>query len=254
MFKKIKKYFKGDNKSEYLKFINHLNQIYIHTPIDFGGGCSHEKALVIGFFIKEFNFQNTVDIGVYRGRSLFPQSLAHKFYTNGTVFGIDPYDKQAAIQTDRKDISSSLSSFVEETNFDQIYSDVKNLTKEFHLSKHTCFLRTKSSDAVTYFSENLIKVDLVHIDGNHDTKYVMQDVIDYLPLLKENGIIVLDDISWNSVKPAYRELGKELFHLADFVNDYNDFSVFINSTNSLIHDQAAKIFKSIINLETIKNQ
>jgi predicted O-methyltransferase YrrM len=52
--------------------------------------------------------------------------------------------------------------------------------------------------------------DLVHIDGNHDTEVVTKDVELYLPRLNRKGFIILDDISWDSVKLTYQVLATRL--------------------------------------------
>jgi hypothetical protein len=46
------------------------------APSDFGGGCSPEKAHVLLWLIKHGRPAASCDIGVYRGRSFFPQALA----------------------------------------------------------------------------------------------------------------------------------------------------------------------------------
>jgi len=35
---------------------------------------------------------------------------------------------------------------------------------------------------------------MLHINGNYDIKYVIEDVELFLPLLNPNGIVVMDDI------------------------------------------------------------
>jgi len=52
-----------------------LEEILGEIKIDFGGGCSFEKAYVMAWLIANYQLKSTVDIGVYRGRSLFPQAL-----------------------------------------------------------------------------------------------------------------------------------------------------------------------------------
>src|SRR5688572_17741927 len=85
-----------------------ISQMYVDIPVDFGGGCSVLKGTAIALLIAELDLQRSADIGVYRGRSFFPQGMAHETFTGGLVFGIDPYDNVAAEQTDRKDIKRSL--------------------------------------------------------------------------------------------------------------------------------------------------
>jgi glycosyltransferase involved in cell wall biosynthesis len=66
---------------------------------------------------------------------------------------------------------------------------------------------------------------MIHVDGNHDTNNVMQDVRDYIPLLRLGGICVIDDINWDSVKPALAYASE---HLA-LIYSTETYAVLINS-------------------------
>ena len=46
-------------------------------PTDFGGGCTIEKALIMADYIVSEHITYSIEVGVYRGRSFFPQALAH---------------------------------------------------------------------------------------------------------------------------------------------------------------------------------
>jgi predicted O-methyltransferase YrrM len=63
-------------------------------------------------------------------------------------------------------------------------------------------------------SERAIKVidgpvDVLHIDGNHDGEKVMWDVINWLPKMAPQGVIILDDINWPSIVPAAKWLAEQ---------------------------------------------
>jgi hypothetical protein len=64
---------------------------------------------------------------------------------------------------------------------------------------------------------------MLHVDGNHDTKHVLEDVDLYLPLVRNGGFVVIDDIDWDSVKPVFDQL-KEKHEL---VFENGQFSVFL---------------------------
>jgi hypothetical protein len=213
-------------KEEINKFLNNIQ-------IDFGGGCSCKKAVLIGYLIKKFKLTTTLDIGVYRGRSFFPQAITHKNLKNGVVYGVDPYSNEEARQIDNFKLKNDLDTFVNNTNFENIYKDVKTLIEKNNLDDYANIIRETSKDAANYFSMNKIQFDLIHIDGNHDTRSVLMDVSLYLPKLKMNGFVVLDDISWDSVRPAYNILNKKLVQLITVQSIDDDFTIFMNSKNSL---------------------
>ena len=221
------KIFARENKANPEKnLLKKIKQIYRIIPIDFGGGCSLKKGIVMARLIQEFKISNTADIGVYRGRSLFPQAFAHKFYHKGIVYGIDPYTKFDAVQSDAKEIEDSLTHFLNITDFEKIYNKVIKMINNQSLNDNCKIIRKKSNDAIDYFNTKKIKFGLIHIDGNHDTRFVMQDVINYVPLLIEKSFIVMDDISWDSVKPAVKELEKTMTLVGSLVNDENDFALY----------------------------
>tara|TARA_R100000306_G_C4377775_1_gene142765 strand:- start:2316 stop:3065 length:750 start_codon:yes stop_codon:yes gene_type:complete len=244
MINYIANLFKNKN-SDTNKLSNEIKRIHRLIPQDFGGGCSHEKALIMSMLIKNFQLKKSVDIGVYRGRSLFPQAIAHKLFTDGIVYGVDPYSNQAAIQNDRPDLKDQLDQFIKTTDFQALYNAVSSIITENNFQNNAVLVRKKSTDAVTDFKKDKIYFGLVHIDGNHDTKYVMEDVKNYMPLLDDTSFIVLDDISWDSVKPAYSLLEEELVFIDKLINHGNDFAVFGKGLSKEELAEGKDLFKKI---------
>jgi hypothetical protein len=201
------------------------------APADFGGGCSPEKAHVLLWLIKHGRLTASCDIGVYRGRSFFPQALAHLRYTGGVAYGIDPYSRTAAEQSDNPSIQEDLDQWVATTDFDALQRDVLATLESRHLTSNAEFLRMSSNQAVEVFRARSIHFGLVHVDGNHDSKEVLDDVRNYLPLLQPGGFLVLDDISWTSVRPAVDLVSTQFVHLYRRVDATNDYAVFWNGTS-----------------------
>jgi hypothetical protein len=194
--------------------------------VDFGGGCSTKKSILMASLIRDFNIHYSVDIGVYRGRSLFPMAAAHKLFSGGIAFGVDPYSSDAAVQHDRPDLKVELDSFARETNFEGIYQEVIKLIRSNNLERNCKIVRKTASEAITEFKSMAIQFGLVHIDGNHDTNFVMEDIKNYVPLLSDVGFVVLDDISWDSVAPAMSYLSRDLTFINKLVDHENDFALF----------------------------
>lgn len=195
-------------------------------PLDFGGGCSASKAYLMASLIRELRTQTSLDIGVYRGRSLLPQALAHRRYTGGVAYGVDPWSKDEARENDNPALKHDLDRFVETTDFDAVYRDVESLRKTAALESHCALVRKTSVAAAGYFRERGMTFGLIHIDGNHDTETVVQDVRDYEPLLLNHGILIMDDVSWDSIRPAYGMLAATMPRLFQRVDALNDYAVF----------------------------
>jgi hypothetical protein len=204
-------------------------------PIDLGGGCSLTKAYMLAWLIRQYDLKETVDIGVYRGRSLFPQALAHRRFTGGVVYGVDPWSASEAKESDMymnfdEEEKEGIDNFIDRTDWESIYREVESMRKEFHHEEHCILRRQTSAAAAAYFQENETFFDMVHVDGNHDTEKVMEDIELYLPRLRDSGIIILDDVSFESVRPAYDQLNAEttlVFERVDH-NQANDYAVFWN--------------------------
>lgn len=178
------------------------------VPIDFGGGCSVRKAYVMAWLINRFGVERSLDIGVYRGRSLLPQSIAHKHAGKGIAYGVDPLSAKEADEHNHNVLREEIKAFVDNTDFDALYAEVVRRVEEFGVAPFTRIVRLTSAEAARQFAAEKVQFGLIHIDGNHDTAPVLQDVANYLPLLQPGGFLVMDDISWPSVEPALAEASK----------------------------------------------
>jgi predicted O-methyltransferase YrrM len=203
-------------------------------PVDTGGGCSVFKAQTLAMLIAQYDLKTTLDIGVYRGRSLFPQALAHRAVTGGVVYGVDPWDMQAAQQAEvPAELREHVDKWARHTDLQQIYESVVELRKNENLQQHCELVRETSSAAIGRFVSDHTFFDLVHIDGNHDRERVASDINLYLPRLRPRGFLVLDDISWASIRPLYDEMRRRLHHVYELVDKTNDFAVFMNAPSWL---------------------
>jgi hypothetical protein len=194
--------------------------------IDFGGGCSVSKAYLMAWLISKYQITSSIDIGVYRGRSLVPQAVAHREFTGGKAYGVDPWLNSEVRETGNPAIREAIDSFVDTTNFPAIYEEVDALIRRLRLDQNCTLVRQKSCDAIHYFENERISFGLIHIDGNHDSDRVMEDVSLYLPRLCSAGFVVMDDISWDSVKSAYVVVSKRFCKLFQRIDKLNDYAVF----------------------------
>jgi hypothetical protein len=213
---------------------NHTADLLTQIPIDDGGGCSVSKAYVMAYLIRRFGTKASLDIGVYRGRSLMPQALAHKLFTGGTAYGVDPWSIEQAKENDNIKLKEIIDHFLSVTDFEAIYQKVNRLKKTQGFENHCQLVRKTSVEATRYFGEKNITFDLIHIDGNHDTAPVLEDVELYLPLLKPEGFIVMDDVSWESVKPAYNQVAASMPRIFQHSEaPLNDYAVFWNTPSRI---------------------
>lgn len=201
-----------------------LSSLLDRIPTDFGGGSGLEKVYEMASLIRQFKIKSSVDIGVYRGRSLFPQAFVHKKFTRGIVYGVDPWDAEEAKEMDNPELFNEIEAWRKTTDFEGIFREVSAMSREF--GRHCKIVRKTSREASEDFKRQGIRFGVVHIDGNHDTARALEDVRSYLPLLHSGGFMVLDDISWKSVRPAYDLCLEHMTLYAERVHlDYSIFTL-----------------------------
>lgn len=69
-------------------------------------------------------------------------------------------------------------------------------------------LRMTTLDAAEYFKKNQIKADIIYVDASHDFDSVYKDLVTYLPLLNDEGILCGDDWGWGDDLPVQRAVIK----------------------------------------------
>ena len=117
-----------------------------------------------------------IEIGSFIGEStvIFARHFKH-------VIAIDPF-------LPNYDPADPTSNF----DFNDVFQEFKNRTEE-QKQKITTY-KMMSDDAVNLLKD---KYDFVYIDGLHTYDGVKQDIINYLPLIKEGGIIGGHDYGTN---------------------------------------------------------
>lgn len=177
------------------------------------------KCYIMAYLASFFKLKNYVEIGVYKGRSLF--SVAQAFKDNeGKAYGVDPY-------------------ILAEDMYNQVLAN----TEVFELSKVVEIIRKTSTEAAPYFKA--IKIDMLHINGYHDYESVQAAINNYTPLIGEGGIIVFDCINWDSVKRCYDQYKNDYIILLET----NNFGILMkNQKNQKKLNSAVDIPKKMKNL------
>jgi len=207
-----------------------LEEVVASVPVDFGGGSGSAKALVIADLIARHGVRDTIEIGVYRGRSLLPVAAMLRITGTGVATGIDPWSVDEALQEETHAVGPGVNEWVRSHPWEETYQSVLQRIEDLRLTENCRILRMTSEEAAPEFAD--ASVDLVHVDGNHDQAAVERDVERYLPKVRPGGFLVLDDASWSSIRPVIEELRGRLdfvFGLTDFLNLHedqpNDFAV-----------------------------
>src|SRR5207244_2473571 len=127
-------------------------------------------------------------------------------------------------------LSPALDTWLNTTDFEAIYRGVIACLGRLGLQGYCTLVRKRSEDAAEQFAMDGLEFDLVHIDGNHDTALVTRDVEQYAERLRPGGFVILDDVSWDSVRPAGELLARRMTKLVECVTaGCDDFAVYWNS-------------------------
>ena len=83
-----------------------------------------------------------------------------------------------------------------EKNNGFLYSvDIDDTSKKFN-SKKWKFIHGRDDNFKLVESYIPKKIDLIYIDSFHDAEHVAKIFFHYYPFLKDNGCLIIDDISW----------------------------------------------------------
>ena len=178
------------------RYINTMD-IYNSLVKDSGGACSPYKVMYIyNNFIRDKNIKTIVEIGVYNGCFLLP--ITH-MNNNILSYGIDPYESY--IQNNIQDVNlyKMAADITTNSNFlNDVYNRLMENINKFKLNVK--ILRNKSESVSNNFDDS--SIDILHIDGSHDYEYVLKDLSLYSDKIINDGIIIIDDTNWPSVRSA----------------------------------------------------
>ena len=129
-----------------------------------------------------------VEIGTNRGHnisSLFKELNIKKLYI------IDPYDSYDGYLKSEP--------YRTQNNLNKDYEICKKRLKKYE--DRIVFIRKYSDDAIN----DIPQADYIYIDGNHDYEYVIKDIRNYFPKVKEGGVLGGDDLNIKGVSKAIIE-------------------------------------------------
>ena len=122
-----------------------------------------------------------VEIGTWTGnfsRRLLENTTCKKLYC------VDPYKHF----TD--DVYPDAINNLSQTDFDHVFETTRKTLERF--GERVEFIRLCSSDAINLFKDG--SLDFVYIDGNHDYKFVEEDIRLWYPKVKFGGYLCGDDV------------------------------------------------------------
>lgn len=154
-----------------------------------------------------------LEVGVYKGRVLATiQALADKCGKHATIVGVTPLSG----------VGDKYSGYEDVDYFAAIQRAFQTTEATF---ANTRIIQGYSQDPITLMeAAKEGPYDILFIDGCHDYDVVCQDITNYVPMLKEGGLLVLDDASLFLPSPAGRFHGHPdvAKAIADVLDPRND--------------------------------
>jgi predicted O-methyltransferase YrrM len=205
--------------------MRNLRGLIKNDVYDQGGWCIDEKRNLIHNLIKTTHSKVCVEIGVYKGSSLFSfAEVLEKI--EGKIIGIDPWSFEMSKNEipfwDKNQEEFFYNELLKgQETFDSIYKNVCEIIENNDLSKTITIIREPSEDSFIHFEKE--SIDVLHIDGNHNEMNVSRDILLYLPLVKKGGYIIMDDSSWDSVRNS---INKFLTPHCELVGDFGEYSYY----------------------------
>lgn len=170
-----------------------------HAARTLEGWCPDHKARQMCALILTNKPAVVVEIGVFGGKSLIPQAIACRKNSHGLVYAIDPWTNEAAMESYPQDDPNL--NWWSQQNLDKVCAQFCAYVNDQGLAPWVRIVRKRAEDCLDLFGPDN-PIDVLHIDGNHSTETAIRDVKNYLPRVREGGWVWMDDVNWDTVKPA----------------------------------------------------
>jgi GR25 family glycosyltransferase involved in LPS biosynthesis/predicted O-methyltransferase YrrM len=153
-----------------------------------------------------------LEIGSHEGRSTVWMLNNLCIHEDSTITSIDPY------------LIGDITSPVTTTTYELFQNNIK-LCKDY--SKFTQYVDF-SNNILLRLIEGNKKYDIIYIDGSHATEDVLCDLINSDKLIKQGGIILLDDVGYNetdlgvmgAIKQFLNQIDKNVYNYKIILQEY----------------------------------
>lgn len=174
------------------------------------GWCWPEKAYAMAQLVIDELPALVVEIGVFGGRSLFPQAMALRRLNRGVAIGIDPWRRESTIEGG---VGAENSAWWSNLELHTIHSEFMDNLWRLDLSRWCLPWRCGAEECYGMFPS--ASIDILHIDGNHSELVSRRDVELFLPRVRSGGHVWFDDTNWDSTQAAAAILNSNLIPVLD---------------------------------------
>lgn len=179
-----------------------LGRLLFHA-LQIGGQSDADKLLSLAALMASAVPGDVVEIGVFRGRSLWMLAALARHYGVGPVLGVDPWFQQSYDQ------NSPLVDFVQPALVPPAdkellacaalwpdFAGQLNLIKAPSVAAESRYAGRRVSHRVFGDTTYSGQISVLHIDGNHAYEAVCADMAAWFPHLAPGAWIIFDDYIW----------------------------------------------------------
>lgn len=127
---------------------------------------------------------NYLEIGLLHGANIISVANTYGLHKDSKLYGIDPFEDYDEYDEYKNQQKASYNRFI---NNIEIYG----------IKDKIIFSRGYSNNEILKYDDNFF--DIIYIDGNHESQYVLEDAILSFRKLKKNGILIFDDYNDNTM-------------------------------------------------------
>ncbi len=178
--------------------------------IEPAGWLKDDVAKEMRDLIRETRPNVYVEIGVFAGKSIINTAQALHDTGKGIAYGIDPWKREESLRSCPPEEKAS---FWEEIDLDAVHYDCMHAIWERHLD-NIVIIRATSQQAAKLFWP--LSIDILYIDGGHSEETSTLDTMMYMPKVKRDGHIWIDDTNYASLGTAINILEEQCILLKDF--------------------------------------
>jgi len=149
---------------------------------------------------------NSLEIGIFGGRSLISMGFGHRETGAGISIGLDPWKREACVEGENDKANDE---WWKSLDLDSIYSGFVQQVVAHNLLNYVEWLRMSSKEALPILAGFYgKKFGVIHQDGNHSEAVSAWEIEKYSPLVADGCYWVMDDTNWASTATAQKLIVK----------------------------------------------
>jgi predicted O-methyltransferase YrrM len=157
------------------------------------GWCSEAKARWLVDLVSHRRTATVLEIGVFGGKSFLPMAAAMTCW-DGTAYGVESWSSEVSVA---ESTGASNDQWWSSVDMKAVKSRFYAAVARLGLASTIRMLELPSDEAWHALRETAF--GLIHIDGSHAPQQALRDVQQWSALLAPDGLLVVDDIDWDTL-------------------------------------------------------